>query len=98
MRVHDHLSDSRILTFAWWDLEWRSRKKNTCALLASAARGHCELNNGCKYNIYNKEGGSSSFLAWERAIFVYIWRATTQPENRAILQDHPPPQNALGAL
>ena len=79
----------RILTFALWDLGWTSRKKNTCALLASAARGHWELKNDCNYN---KEGDCSNFLAREKAIFLFIWRAIIQPENWAILQDHPPPQ------
>ena len=79
----------RILTFALWDLGWTSRKKNTCALLASAARGHWELKNDCKHD---KEGDCSNFLAREKAIFLFIWRAIIQPENWAILQDHPPPQ------
>ena len=29
-----------ILTFAWWDREWRRRTKSTCAPSASAAREH----------------------------------------------------------
>ena len=80
---------SRILTFALWDLGWTSRKKNTCALLASAARGHWELKmivNAMKREIVvtSKHG--------RKQFFVYIWRAIIQPENWAILQDHPPPQ------
>ena len=85
----------RILTFALWDLGWTSRKKNTCALLASAARGHWELKNDCKHD---KEGDCSNFLAWEKAIFFIFEEQSYNLRIGLSCKIILPPKNAPGAL